>query len=282
MANSEKYDNAETLEVGIETIGASNRTSPWQFYNTLIDAIPEDIFVIDYCIGMHWTYITTTQGTGMSYTTKGGSRRSHIDCKGMSLKKAAELVKSWCFEEASLGIAALNSWFSQKDKLEALGATFNTTLDAPQSQNDTTTDAFEYYRSQIAGKNVAMIGHFPNAEHIAEYTNLTVLERNCTRDLDTPDPACEYVLPAQDFVFLTGVTITNKTAPRLLELCDQARTIFVGPSVIPSSSLFERGIEMIAGSFVYDPEQVMHAVKSGDGKMFGNSLQKFLLCEYKE
>ena len=39
------------------------------------------------------------------------------------------------------------------------------------------------------------------AERIAEYANLTVLERNCAHDLDTPDPACEYVLPGADFAF---------------------------------------------------------------------------------
>ena len=33
---------------------------------------------------------------------------------------------------------------------------------------------------------------------------------------DFLDSACEYILPEQDFVFITGMTLTNKTLPRLL------------------------------------------------------------------
>ena len=47
-------------------------------------------------------------------------------------------------------------------------------------------------------------------------------ERNCRDDIDMPDPACEYVLPQADFAFITGVTLENKTAPRLLELAKDA------------------------------------------------------------
>ncbi len=65
-----------------------------------------------------------------------------------------------------------------------------------------------------------VVGHFPYVERIARERGgiLTVLERNCTDALDIPGPACEYLVPEQDFPFMTGVALANKTATCLLEL----------------------------------------------------------------
>ena len=62
-------------------------------------------------------------------------------------------------------------------------------------------------------------------------------------------------MPEADFAFLTGVTIINKTAPRLLELAKRAHTVMVGPSVVMSAHLFDWGVEMMAGSVVADPRR---------------------------
>ena len=94
---------------------------------------------------------------------------------------------------------------------------------------------------------------------------------------DTPDPACEYVMPGTDFAFITGVTIINKTAPRLLDLTANARTVMVGPSVVMSPFLFKWGVDMLAGSIVGDPEKTRFAVKNGAGKLFGEAIQMLSL-----
>ena len=99
-----------------------------------------------------------------------------------------------------------------------------------------------------------------------------MLERNCTQALDTPDPACEYVLPKSDYTFITGVTIINKTAPRLLDLAANATTVFVGPSVVMAPFLFRWGVDMLAGSVVADPDKARFAVKNGAGQFFGEAL----------
>ena len=148
-------------------------------------------------------------------------------------------------------------------------------------------DAFEQYRPRIEAAGAArggdgrarvtVVGHFPHVDRIAEYANLTVLERNCSQELDTPDPACEYVLPDTDFAFITGVTIINKTAPRLLELARNATTVLVGPSVIMSSVLFEQGADALAGSVVADPEKARFAIKNGTGQFFGEALQMTMI-----
>ncbi len=256
--------------------------TPWKFYNHLIAHISEDIIVRDYCLGTHWSYVEADCGMGVSFTCKGGMRRQHtMDLRGLPLRDVAELAKSWCFEEATLGVAALNAYYAQKKLLDPLGATY----DAPVQLPDGTIrkmDAFELYRPRIenlgAARNnqkarVTVIGHFPHVDRIEEYANLTVLERNCTQALDTPDPACEYVLPKTDFAFITGVTIINKTAPRLMDLTKNAVTVFVGPSVVMSPFLFDWGAEMLAGSVVADPEKACFAVKNGAGQLFGEALQ---------
>ena len=261
------------------------RDTPWKFYNHLIGKMPDDIYVRDYCLGTHWSYMEADCGMGVSFTCKGGGRRTHnFDLRGLRLKDVAELSKSWNFEEASLGVAALNAWYARPELLDPLGVHYDEPIELP----DGTTrkiDAFEMYRPRISAQKdarVTVVGHFPKVAKIDEYAQLTVLERNCTSPIDTPDPACEYVLPASDYAFITGVTIINKTAPRLLELTKNGTTIFVGPSVVMSPFLFDWGVEMLAGSVVGDPEKVRFAVKAGSGRFFGEALQMCTVTRPKE
>lgn len=260
--------------------GTHGHDTPWKFYNHLIGHVPEDLVVRDYCLGTHWSYVEADCGMGISFTCKGGAKRKHtMDLRGLPLRAVAELAKSWCFEEATLGVAALNAYYARKELLDPLGATYDEPIELPDG-TVRKTDAFELYRPRIEAserKNVTVVGHFPHVDRIAEYANLTVLERNCSQELDTPDPACEYVLPDTDFAFITGVTIINKTAPRLLELARNATTVLVGPSVIMSSVLFEQGADALAGSVVADPEKARFAIKNGTGQFFGEALQMTMI-----
>lgn len=267
--------NAREAETG-DSSGTLQNRSPWEFYDLLIKRIPEDLAVHDYCLGTHWSYVEADCGMGVSFTCKGGAKRqAKNDLRGCSLRAMAQLAKSWCFEEATLGVAALNAYYAQKRLLDPLGAVYDEPVERPDG-TVRSKDAFELYRPRIAAQgnaNVVVVGHFPHVDRIAEYANLTVLERNCSQPLDTPDPACEYVVPMADYAFVTGVTIINKTAPRLLDLAKNATTVMVGPSVVMSSQLFDRGVDMLAGSVVADPEKARFAVKSGAGQFFGEALQ---------
>ena len=131
----------------------------------------------------------------------------------MSLREVAELSKSWCFEEASLGVAALNAWYSQRALLDPLGCTYDAAVEVPDG-TIRKMDAFEMYRPQISAAGgdarVVVVGHFPHVERIEEYARLTVLERKCSQAGDVPDPACEYVIPGADYLFMTGVTLINR------------------------------------------------------------------------
>ena len=256
--------------------GTKDHDTPWKFYNHLIGSMSDGPIVRDYCLGTHWSYVEADCGMGVSFTCKGGARRRFTqDLRGLPLKAVAELSKSWCFEESTLGVAALNAYYAQKPLLDPLGAVYDEPVELPDG-TVRKMDAFELYRPRIAARkdaNVTVVGHFPHVDRIAEYANLTVLERNCTHELDTPDPACEYVVPQTDYLFMTGVTIINKTAPRLLDLAKDATVVMVGPSVVMSPFLFDWGVEMLAGSTVANPEKVRFAVKNGAGRFFGEALQ---------
>lgn len=247
----------------------------WQLYDDLIAGVPDDVLVKDYCLGLNWSYVEAECGCGVSYTCRGGAKGADgRDFRGLPLKSMAELAKSWCFEEATLGIAALNAWYGQRSLLEPLGVVYEERKEMPDGTIHK-MDAFELVRPQVEAvpdAHVAVVGHFPHADRIAEYARLTVLERNCRDGLDAPDPACEYVLPDVDFLFQTGVTLENKTAPRLFELAGDAFVTMVGPSVVMSPTLFDHGVDMLAGSIVGDAEHVKHAVKSGGMMRFGTAL----------
>ena len=47
---------------------------------------------------------------GVAFTVRGGGKRTYkMDLRGMELRQVAELSKSWCFQEATLGIASLKA-----------------------------------------------------------------------------------------------------------------------------------------------------------------------------
>ena len=258
--------------------GTDSLEGPWSLYNKMIEGIPEGIAVRDYCLGTHWSYVNSDAGMGIAWTASGGAKRVYKgDLRGRELREVAQLAKSWCFEEATLGVAALNAWYSQKDKLDPMGARYDEPVDLPDGTRRK-MDAFELEADFMSGKNVVMVGHFPHPERLIEHgANLTILERNVRDALDTPDPACEYVIPEAQLVFYTGVTLINKTAPRLLQLAESARAVMVGPSVVMSPVLFDYGANVLSGSVVIDPEKVRFAVTNGAGQFFGEALSMLSL-----
>lgn len=255
--------------------------NPWSMYDELIDGIPEEVCARDYCFGKNWSYVDAECGMGISFTVTGGAKSEEgQDFRGQSLKTLAKLAKSWSFDEATLGIAAINAWYSRPEMIEQFTPLKETKEVLPDGTKIHRNDAFELMKPKIeacgGNANVVVVGHFPHVADIAEYANLTVLERNCRSALDTPDPACEYVMPEADFAFITGVTITNKTAPRLLQLASDAVTTLVGPSVIMAPVFFDYGVDVIAGSIVKDPEHIAFSCRSANvGIPFGAALERY-------
>ncbi|HBQ25076.1 MAG TPA: hypothetical protein DD791_01660 [Syntrophomonas sp.] len=234
----------------------------WSIYNDLIDSIPEDLTVLDCMMGLHWTLVKSESDTGAAMTVNGGQQNSgeYKELIGMPLKELAEDVKSWTMLEASMGLAAINSALNTPKQVSAL-----TGHDFEVSADSEAANAFAQFLPDIKDKNVAVIGHFPNVDLLRKVCKLSVLER-IPQDNDYPDPACEYILPEQDVVFITGTAFINKTMPRLLNLAKNSRIILVGPSVPISPVLFNYGVDTISSTVILDQELAWRAVKQG-GKM---------------
>jgi uncharacterized protein (DUF4213/DUF364 family) len=178
------------------------------------------------------------------------------DLTGLPLKRLSRHAKSWNFLDAGFGVAAMNAYYNQHKRAAALG------IDMPDESRK--NEAFEKYRVEVSGKKVAVVGHFPYLEQLLKpVCELSILERR-PRDGDLPDSACEFLLGEQDYVFITGSTMVNKTLPRLLSLCKNAWTVLVGPSVTLSPVLFDFGVDDLSGFVVRDPGLCLASVREGD------------------
>lgn len=225
----------------------------WELYDALIEGIPNNIKVEHSLVGVYRALIQAGN-TGLASTIRNKSRPRISDwpLTGKPLRDVAALVKSWNFIEASIGMAAINAYYNHYEKLK----------NEPQVQVD--IDAFQRYQSLVKGKNVAVIGHFESVSDLySDICRLSIIEKE-PRDGDYPDSASEYLLPEQDFVFITGMTFTNKTLPRLLELSKNARTILLGPSVPFAPVLFEFGVETLSGFCVTEGNACLDAIQSGE------------------
>lgn len=229
-------------------------SSVWRIYDELIASIPEDLRVTDCLVGVNWTLVRSrTTGTAMTMKNGMGAVKGCGSLVGMPVKELAEYIKSWNDLEACVGLAAINSVYNTVESVERL--TRKSLAQQPQE------NAFRTFRDEIKGKKVAVIGHFPDLDQLNEWCRLSILERN-PQPGDFPDPACEYILPEQDYVFITSTTLTNKTLPRLLELSKQATIVMVGPSTPLHPALFNNGASILAGSVVED-EKIWAYVRQG-------------------
>jgi uncharacterized protein (DUF4213/DUF364 family) len=230
----------------------------WAIYDRLLQGIPGDAVVASCLVGRSWS-VVDSGWMGIAMTHHGDSKGSALrpPHAGRRLSDMAAYLKSWNLYEASLGMAAVNSFYNTPDRIASW---LNRPLDAVRGRG-ALTDMLD----NIAGKKVAVIGHFPGIEATAANCTLTVLERN-PQDGDLPDFAAEYVLPDQDFVFITGLTVANKTLPRLLTLSAQATVVLMGPSVPLVPWWFDHGVDVLAGMVVIDREHVWRYCQEGGTK----------------
>jgi uncharacterized protein (DUF4213/DUF364 family) len=228
----------------------------WEIYDALIDLIPEDQVLEDCLVGLNWILARSRAGLGLAMTPpeRSGPMPLAGSIAGMSLRRLAQKVKSWNNLEAALGLAAINSFYNAPE-------TLTESFDWPAGQLPG-GNAFDLMRKRAQGKKVTVVGHFPNLESMAAICDLTILERRPLRG-DLPDPACEYILPGQDYVFITATTLINKTLPRLLELSRGARVVLTGPSTPLTPLLFGYGVDMLAGLVVDDQTAIFQLLKEG-------------------
>ncbi len=237
----------------------------WNLYDQLIDPIPEGIGVEWYNAARVWTGVATIGGVGVAMTVHdtGMPRLVEGSITGMDLRALAGLSKSWQMVEASLGVAAINAWYNTWDKASAFPGFHPLASKKDDLQSRTEKNAFFAFADEIAGKKVAVIGHFPHIEQqLADICELSILERNPSRG-DYPDSACEYILPQQDYVFITGMALINKTLPRLLQICQTPKVSLVGPSVPLAPVWRDYGVDNLSGFVCTEPDVVDEALRRG-------------------
>ncbi|MDR1082911.1 MAG: DUF364 domain-containing protein [Coriobacteriales bacterium] len=262
----------------------------WELYDRLIDGVPRGIGVVAWSLGRRWSYVASEEGIGIAMTVSGGvGLGKGADFLGgsaafankLDLREMAAYAKSWRFEEASIGVAALNAWYNIGAHNPGLAECFKqvSPADSPtpklangdpviRRQGEIISAEIE----RMFGRKVAVVGHFHHLEAYAEHCELTILERSPSNG-DLPDPASEYVLPEQDLVIITGTAATNKTLPRLLELSQSARTVIVGPSAVCSEILFDYGVALVGGAVVTDVDAARARLIHGVQLPFGDGVE---------
>ena len=233
-------------------------TDAWTIYERLLAELPANGVVEACLVGRTWTLVRSG-GVGMakSFRDPGRVRTLGSPIAGVALLELASCMKSWNLYEASIGAACLNSYLNAPERVQSW-------LRGPLAEVES-GPVFAKMGAEIEGKNVAVIGHFPDLGDLADRCRLTILERNPQKG-DLPDFAAEYVLPGQDIVFITGTALVNKTLPRLLELSAGAQVVLVGPSVPLTPLWFDWGVDVLAGTVVTDAARAWVATQEGGNR----------------
>lgn len=164
----------------------------------------------------------------------------------MDYTELAALIESSSFTEMSIGLATINALLPRTpERWEAL-------------------KAVDYLIQNHAGKNVAMIGHFPFIPSLEPHVNhLWVLELN-PREGDLPAQAAPDILPQADVVAMTATTLINKTFDDMMALCRPDVTIImIGASTPLSPVLYEFGVQILCGAIVTDPQATVFGISQG-------------------
>ncbi|MGI5977278.1 MAG: Rossmann-like domain-containing protein [Candidatus Limivicinus sp.] len=225
----------------------------FELYDALIDNIDDGGERISsaYC-GSRWSAAEYPGHLGMAMFTPGESMPAEYPegPEGLTVRAAAETVKSWNFREAGMGLAACNAYFNSSERMEKLNA----------------YEPYENYSTaglDMEGRTVGLIGHLHLPERdVRKVKEIHIIERDPQLG-DYPDSACDWILPRCDLVLITGSTIVNKTLPHLLELCRNACTILTGPSVPMCPALLDFGIDRLAGLIVDDFDSMRSHIKAG-------------------
>jgi len=164
---------------------------------------------------------------------------------GKPALELAEYAKSDNLLEASIGMATINS-LVEIDETECVAE-----------------NAFDAIARMGRDKNVAIVGHFPWVPQLREVAKkLWVLEQRPQAG-DLPAEAAEDILPQADVVGMTGTSLINHTAEKLLELSKGSFIVMVGPTSPLSPVLFDYGVDIVSGAKVIEPEATIRCISEG-------------------
>lgn len=240
---------------------------PRKIYDLLLESSKTDAVVEEVIIGLTWT-LCRANGIGLCMSP--GQATRTLPWSGTLVNKAIADITPWIYSwenyQATIGMAAINAVINSTslliNKAEPL-----------LPKNSANLAVFEHFLPLIRGKQVVVIGRYPGLSQYEKETEISVIERQPNAN-DFPDPACEYLLPEADWVFLTATSIVNKTFPRLVELSQNAKLVLMGPTVPWLPELADMGIDYLAGVAVKDAEALRQTLAEGGGtRIFDTGVQ---------
>ena len=247
------------------------KVHPRNIYSLLLEASQSTSPVKEVLIGLTWTLC---QADGIGLTMSPGQPTRTLPWSGALVNQTvadlAPWIQSWNPYEATVGMAAINAVINATSPL----------IEAAQPlspKGPANLAVFEHFLPLIQGQRVVVIGRYPRLNQYEQTADISVIERQPSGD-DFPDPACEYLLPAADWVFLTATSLVNKTFPRLVELSQNATLVLMGPTMPWLPALADMGIDYLAGVRVRHPKALRQTVAEGGGvRIFETGVQYCVL-----
>jgi uncharacterized protein len=229
-------------------------------YDLLLKQATSTSPVTEVLIGLTWTLCQVEGGMGLAMSPGIPTRTLPWSgtLAGKKITELASQILSWNPYEATVAMAAINAVINHDNPLLLASEPIQT------EQTPANLAVFEWFKPLLKDKRIIVVGRYPGLERYAAELDITVLERQPSLG-DLPDPACEYLLPDADWVFLTASSIPNKTFPRLAELSKSAKLVLMGPTVPWLPELVEFGVDFLAGIRIEKPEKLRQAIAEGGG-----------------
>ncbi|MDY6973837.1 MAG: DUF364 domain-containing protein [Thermodesulfobacteriota bacterium] len=220
-----------------------------EILNELISTLTEDSEIRQIHTCVHWTAVVSRHcGLSSTFSDDSLPHGQVRDVGKLTQKTALELVeysRSENLLEASIGMATLNSLL-EVDENRCFQL-----------------NAIELLAEKGKGKNIAVVGHYPFIPRLRKLANkLWVIEKKSHKG-DLPAEEAKNILPQADVVAITGTSFINHTVNELLDFCGKSWVMMVGPTTPLSPVLFDYGVDMIAGSKIIDPREVIQCISQG-------------------
>jgi uncharacterized protein (DUF4213/DUF364 family) len=212
-------------------------------------------------IGAFWTAVildTNPVRCGLASTLRGES-----DSHGPPVPGAGRLLDYTARDLAEW-------WRSPRTLQASIGlATYNALLQVNEAAALPEASCAEVNASEVicergAGRQVAIVGHFPFIDEVRRVAKSCWVLELRPRPGDLPADRADGILPQADVIALTSTSLINHTFDDLIRLCrPDSFVVMLGPSTPLSPLVFDSGVDVLSGTVVTDAERVLRAVSQG-------------------